>query len=556
MDQARGPVLTSKICIVLVVLLTAVGCIRIVSSYGTLNQTYDESAHLARGLEWLGFGTYNLEYLHPPLARVFVAIGPYALGVRPVPGDDVWNAGSEELYSRNAYWQNLTAARLGNLPFFILGCFTVYWWSARIFSRTTAVVAVFLFSTLPPVLGHAGVATLDMACCASVALAVFCIMRWTEQPGWGSAAALGVALAIALLSKLSCVGYIPASIIVIAAAYWFIARPSWAEVAASVRRRTPQLAIAALIALFVIWAGYRFSIRTLDSIPVFQRVAAQAPALRKISHIPLPYTELFLGLSTLMYYNNHGLDSYLLGHYSRKGWWYFFPVVVATKTPIGLLILAIAGIALARRWIDGPHAAMRLATVLGPLGILAVAMSSRINLGVRHILPIYPFLVIVAAQVAVWVFYQLRSKPVMAAVAVLLTFDLAQSSAAGVDQLAFFNPLAGSHPEKILCESDLDWGQDLHRLAQRLKELRTPRVSLSYFGQARPEAAGLPPFTKISGTEPVTGYLAVSIRTLALDSQRDGTFQWLKGVEPRERIGRTIFLYYLEPGSSADRRAN
>jgi hypothetical protein len=178
--------------------------------------------------------------------------------------------------------------------------------------------------------------------------------------------------------------------------------------------------------------------------------------------------------------------------------------------------------------------------------MLAVAMPSRINLGVRHLLPLYPFLAIVAAQAVIWIFFKSRSKPMMTMAGVLLAFDLAHTSAAGIDQLAYFNPLAGSHPENVLCESDLDWGQDLNRLAHRLRDLGVQKVSIAYFGQARLAAAGLPAFTSISGHEPVKGYLAVSARWLKLEGARDGSFQWLKEIEPRERVGRSIFLYHIE----------
>jgi len=59
----------------------------------------------------------------------------------------------------------------------------------------------------------------------------------------------------------------------------------------------------------------------------------------------------------------------------------------------------------------------------------------------------------------------------------------------------------------------------------------------------------LPPFTTISGADPVAGYIAVSARCLIVNAARDGAFQWLKGIEPRERVGRSIFLYYIDPAN-------
>src|SRR5215471_17452805 len=118
MDQKQTADLSRRLSIALLILLMAAGCVRITRSYKILNNTFDESAHLACGLEWLASGSYNLENMHPPIARAFLAAGPFLRGVRPPAGDDMWDLGVRELYDSNEYWQNLTATLLGNLPFF------------------------------------------------------------------------------------------------------------------------------------------------------------------------------------------------------------------------------------------------------------------------------------------------------------------------------------------------------------------------------------------------------------------------------------------------------
>jgi hypothetical protein len=546
MDSARGAGVSKRASVAILIALIVLGCGRIVSSYRTLNQAYDEGLHIACGMEWLSKGTYTYDYQHPPLARVIVALGPYLNGLRSHSLESAWDEGNAILQTGGDYWRNLTLARLGSLLFFTLACVLVYWWSERWFSRATALCAVFLFSTLPPVLGHGGLATNDLSCCASTALAAFCMMRWAEEPSWKRAAALSAALAFAVMCKMSSVFYLSGCGIVLAVAFWVHRRDSKGP-ALHLRLRLKQLALVLVGTAVLIWGGYRFSVIRLASIPKFDRVVEEVPALRKISKVPLPLTELFLGVIAVMHHNTRGQDTFLLGQYGKGGWWYFFPVVVATKTPLGLLLVALLSFALARRWIGERHRALRLATVLFPVLMLAVAMSSRINMGVRHILPIYPFLAIVAAQGLVWLYGQPRTRWIAAAAVLLLGFDLVHTSAAGVDQLAYFNPIAGSHPENVLCESDLDWGQDLHRLSLRLRELGVPKISIAYFGTLPLENAGLPAFTTISGSERVSGYVAVSARYLTMGPQKDGSFVWLKGIEPSERIGRSIFLFRVPP---------
>ena len=110
-------------------LLAGIGCARIVSTYHVFNQTTDEPAHLATGMEWLERGTYTLEPLHPPLARVAVAIGPYLSGLRLTGHDNLWMEGNQLLLAQGRYLHNLSLARLGVLPFFLLATFLVWYWT-------------------------------------------------------------------------------------------------------------------------------------------------------------------------------------------------------------------------------------------------------------------------------------------------------------------------------------------------------------------------------------------------------------------------------------------
>ena len=150
------------------VALVLFASIRIIATYTVFSHTYDEPAHIACGMEWLDKGVYRWEPQHPPLARVATALGPYLLGTRcqNTPNVDLASMTKEGLailYYGHHYDLTLELARLGVLPFFWIACLVVYWWGRRYFSASVAVVAVFLFSFLPPVLAHAGLATTDMA---------------------------------------------------------------------------------------------------------------------------------------------------------------------------------------------------------------------------------------------------------------------------------------------------------------------------------------------------------------------------------------------------------
>ena len=99
------------------VLTVCIACLRIINTYRVFSQTFDEPAHIAAGMEWLDRGTYTLEPLHPPLARIAAAIGPFLAG-RRLRVDDIWKGGNDILYADGRYRRTLSLARVGELPFF------------------------------------------------------------------------------------------------------------------------------------------------------------------------------------------------------------------------------------------------------------------------------------------------------------------------------------------------------------------------------------------------------------------------------------------------------
>src|SRR5581483_2054501 len=165
----------------LVIALAVLATIRIVTTYSVFNHTCDEPAHVACGMEWIEKGTYHLEPQHPPLARIATALGPYLVGCRlpsekMPPGATANGAifnymGADVLYSQNQYLRNLSLARMGILPFFWICTAVIYLWGRRYFGELEAVIAVFLFTFLPPVLAHSGLATTDIPVTAMISAA-------------------------------------------------------------------------------------------------------------------------------------------------------------------------------------------------------------------------------------------------------------------------------------------------------------------------------------------------------------------------------------------------
>jgi hypothetical protein len=130
-----------------------------------------------------------------------------------------------------------------------------------------------------------------------------------------------------------------------------------------------------------------------------------------------------------------------------------------------------------------------------------------------------------------------------------LGWHLTSSIRAHPDYLAYFNEFAGSHPEKILIDSDLDWGQDLLRLAGVLHQKSIERVSIAYAGSPEIDLHqfNLPPIRVIAPHQHTVGWIAISLLRLKIGGLGfpDDSFTWLEAYKPVFLVGRSIRLYYV-----------
>ncbi len=521
---------------VIAVALVLLASVRIVATYTVFNHTFDEPIHVACGMEWLDKGTYTFEPQHPPLARVAGALGPFLMGIRSqgLASRDLSARaveGTAILYSGHRYERTLSAARLGILPFFWIACAVVYVWGERYYGRALAAIAVFLFSFVPAVLAHAGLATTDMALTAFLGASFLAGLIWVEQPTWRHAAWFGLSTGLAVLSKLSSLAFLPAAAAVTFVWYWAIGQSFSGR---AIGARISTFAAAVATGAFTIWAGYRFS---------FGR--------SELAGVPLPAPELFAGIQAVVRHDAVGHWSYLLGSRSPLGFWYFYPVALAVKTPIALLGLLAVGVVLAfrketktRLWIPLAFSA----------AVLQVGMLSHINIGIRHILPVYiGFSILAAAAVMKMLEIAATRKAAGVLAGVLLVWMAGSSLVSHPDYIAYFNEMAGSEPEKILVDSDLDWGQDIRRLSRRLQELHATEVTFPQFIVADLEKEH--GFPKVNQTadfhHPPQGYFAAGATfwkafRFGLPPDED-TNIWPDQIKPTERIGRGMFLWYFGP---------
>jgi hypothetical protein len=386
-------------------------------------------------------------------------------------------------------------------------------------------------------LADAGLTTTDMALAASTGAAFVAAVLWAEKPSRHRALLLGIFTALALLSKSSSIGYLALSTFLAALCYIVGRRVGWRQFQSAVAQRYKTFLFAIAVSGFLIWAAYWFSFGPVEKIG-----------------FSLPAPEYFNGLIEVLRHNRYGHGAFLLGQHRFTGWWYYFPVALGVKTPIAFLVLIAIGIAVsvARR-----AQTAYLLPLAFSFGVLLPAMAGHVNIGIRHISPIYLSLSIVAALGVMELLQTPRFRVLSGLTAVVLVAWMIVSVAKHhPDYLSYFNGFAGKHPEKILADSNYDWGQDLKFLATRLHQLHADHVTLgsldSVFSVDYKEAwYGLPEIREVNDAVPSPGWTAISASyRLLVKKNVPSNTTWYDRIPPTERLG-PFSLYYAPPKPAA-----
>jgi hypothetical protein len=266
----------------------------------------------------------------------------------------------------------------------------------------------------------------------------------------------------------------------------------------------------------------------------------------------------FSGLDQFLALARAGQSAFFFGQYSHEGWWRYFPGAFLIKTPVGTLLMILASLVLYR---FGNTLTRRDAMflLLPPVVVFAAMTQAKINIGLRHVLPVYPFLFVAASRLATVRFYRGWCAPF--AIVALVLFSAISSLRIAPHQLAYFNEFVGGAEQgyRYLTDSNLDWGQDLKGLKTYMDKEKLAMIYLSYFGSALPSYYGIryqyvpgswplewpPPADKVPASAP-RKVLAISVHNLQdVTNPYNRLFAWLWTRRPVAKIGYSIFVYDL-----------
>ncbi|HEY5228967.1 MAG TPA: glycosyltransferase family 39 protein [Opitutaceae bacterium] len=481
----------------------------------TMCTTGDEIAHLTAGYSYWKTDDYRLQPENGNLPQRWAAIPLVARKDIKFPTldqkawiiSDVWDMGFQWFHrSGNDLASMLRDGRRMIALFGIATGALVFLWARRLHGDRAALLAVFLFSFCPTMLANGGLITSDMTATCMFLAAVTAFWAMAHRLSPGRVVMFGLALGLLCVAKFSAPVVAP-----ICALLWVIrvagertleAAPAFGT-GITGRTRVALALVAATIAacaiaVAVIWASYGFKypmfrqfepdrVRSLVGWDVLEDQGGPiVPTLRFArEHHLLPESYIY-GFAH-SYRFSHYRKSFLNGEYKSTGWVSFFPYTTAVKTPLALFgLVALAGLFTASQKRTRDEWRRRLYE-WSPLLILAAVYSafmltSGLNIGHRHIMPVYPVLFVMAAGAAAW--FGRTPRWASALVAALAAWFAAESIWIRPHYLAYFNEIVGpTNAWRHVVDSSLDWGQDLPSVKAWLDDHpEKGPILISYFG--------------------------------------------------------------------------
>ena len=449
---------------------------------GESSQTSDEAVHIAAGYSYLKTADFRLNPEHPPLIKEWAAL-PLLLLDLQFPAGPLWEQGEEwnigRIFVHENRVPNDTILLLGRaqvlLLSLVLGWF-LFRWGRALFGARGALLALALYVFDPNVVAHSSLVTTDLGVTLFMFLAVYALWAWSERPGAARLVACGLLVGGAFASKFTSFWLLPIVALLLAAL--FVLR---APVAARPWTAPPTGAAGP--------AG-----RRLAGLAVLAAcLAILAFVVVAVTYAGVGLEAFVVGLGRGLRHSGTGHKAYLMGQYSEDGWWYYFLYAYLIKTPIGTLLLVAATLAALAR---GRRARLKDELFLWIPVVVVVLITClwKVNIGLRHLLPIYPFLYLAAGRllprprVGAPTARPRLARALAAFVVGCLAWNVVEAAKITPYQIAYFNEMVGgpARGHLYLLDSNLDWGQSSKALRRYMESRNVPMIYCAYSGNSDP----------------------------------------------------------------------
>lgn len=539
--------------------------------------TYDEPGHIAISVLLWKTERSNYELGHPPLVRYIMGLpvlllSPSLPADRPyptvpknaplirLPGSELYIYSAHFIYQNTASFNNIIfAARTANIFLGLVAGALVFLIARKLYGESAALFSLGLFTFCPNLVAHSSLATTDIGGIAFALLFFYTFIRLINDPGPRALALASLGLGGALLAK--------TTNIILAPLYVMNVFILWKFYPSNRLRDLPfkEILKITLVPLAVSWLMLCLAYKFQDTFTLHTLLNEDwellkfGPLIKTLySHAPLP-DSFIKGLAYNVVHDKRGHGGFLMSNYQSFGWWYYFPLAIAFKTPTTTLLLAIFRTSqCVKNKLRVCAFEFILLTVMAVL--LISAMKSSVAIGLRHILLFYPLLYILLGKIMSDGFFNDRRGRY--ALFGLFGFLALEVFSVSPHYLAFYNRACGGPSKGIryLSDSNLDWGQDLGNLAKFLRKEEDKfgkvELMLSYFGTAVPQAYGLnyeplptvwsyPKSGTINSVLPKKEYLAISATNLQGTYFGDHNLykNLVTGLRPIKVIGHSIYVY-------------
>jgi len=577
-----------------VIALGILGLMFILMFFSSWNDsaTFDEVAHIPAGYSYLTQRDYRLNPEHPPLIKDLSAIPLLFLKLN-FPTDikawteDVngqWDMGRIFLYEAgNNPDQILRFSRFPIMLLALIFGWLLFKWTSRLYGNKVGLLTLFFFGLSPTIIAHSRYVTTDLGAAFGFFVGLMTFLNFLNNQTKKNLIIAGVVFGAVQLLKFSLI--ILAPIYFLLGVLWVvISGYSWKEMLKIIGK----IVLIGLIGLIIIWAVYQFHVwnypqeRQIHDIESILTSPGAQPFVKIITWISTQRAfqglgEYLFGLLMIIQREMGGNTSYFLGKVSASGSFLYFPLLYLLKEFLSFHLLALLALIFGIsnivkttekslkatfEWMRDNFALVASMIFVGIYFLQAI--TSNLNIGIRHILPILPFVYfLVARQIIRWLrnvtieepqnFFQwlkyfyntyIKSLERYSLVGALLLWMFLSTLITFPYYLSYYNALAGGTQNgyKIATDSNYDWGQDLKRLVKFVDENKINKIDLDYFGGGSPKyylGEKFEPWWSAKG-EPAQGeWLAVSVNTF----QGNKDYSWLKDKTPVARAGTSIFIY-------------
>jgi 4-amino-4-deoxy-L-arabinose transferase-like glycosyltransferase len=436
---------------------------------------------------------FGLNPEHPPLVKMVAAIPLQGMNLREPQLQNHYFKTEAYLSGRDLIFQNnfetiIFRARMFASIFALMTALLAFLMAREMFGTSAGFIALLLIVFEPNFLAHGTLVTTDTGAACGLLASIYAFYRYVKAPSWGRVVVLGLAAGFSFLTKHSAV-LLPPMLILLAITELLRRRQAGDK---SRLRQALRLAgvfvIAAIVAVATMWLGYgfRYSARPAGqqiNPPLESTLGNLSPiegkAVKLMAHSKLLPESWLYGLADVRSVANTW-PSYIFGKVYAHGVWFYFPVAFVIKATLATLIfLPLIVYSIATRKLRGWREILFLS--LPPSLYFCISMTSKLNIGVRHILLVFIFLLVLAGGAA-WSLICKDRRWAWPIGALILFHVISSLRAFPTSYIAYANELWGgpANIHKYLTDSTTDWGQQLKGVKRYIDERRIQQCWFAY----------------------------------------------------------------------------